>query len=86
MTGESVGTSGEGLTATLLVAELLAAVASGVVVVAVAVFDTVPAAEINVFTTRVKVVDAPLARLAIEQLTAPFEPAAGVVQLNAGPL
>src|SRR5258708_11318320 len=86
MAGERVGTSGEGVTVTLAVAELFAVVASGVVVAAVAVFDTVPLAEINVFTTRVKVVDAPLFSVAIEQLTVPFAPTAGVVQVNAGPL
>src|SRR5258708_12287134 len=85
MAGERVGTSGEGVTVTLAVAELFAVVASGVVVAAVAVFDTVPLAEINVFTTRGKVVDAPLFSVAIEQLTVPFAPTARVVQVNAGP-
>src|SRR5258708_40145930 len=86
MAGERVGTSGEGVTVTLAVAELFAVVASGVVVAAVAVFDTVPLAEISVFTTRVNVVDAPLFGVAIEQFTVPFAPTAGVVQVNAGPL
>src|SRR5258708_24088292 len=86
MAGERVGTSGEGVTVTLAVAEVLAVVASGVVVAAVAVFDTVPLAEISVFTTRVNVVDAPLFRVAIEKWTVPFAPTAGVVQVNAGPL
>ena len=86
MRGDNAGTSGEGLTVTLPVAELLAVVASGVVVATVAVFDNVPAAEIFVFTTRVNVVVAPAVRVAIEQFTVPFAPTAGVVQLNAGPL
>src|SRR5258708_37970591 len=85
MAGERVGTSGEGVTVTLAVAELFAVVASGVVVAAVAVFDTVPLAEINVFTTRGKGVDAPVFRVASGQLTGPFWPTARGVPGKAGP-
>src|SRR6266542_1769334 len=67
---------------------LFARFESGVVDATVAVFVTVVPSGIEAekFTTSVNVVALPAAREAIEQLTVPEAPTAGVVQLKRGPL
>src|ERR1700720_3273801 len=79
--------SAEALTEVVTVAELLPEVLSVVVLLAVAVLLRVEpfATLLAIFATIVKLAAWPLTNVAIEQLTVPFAPTAGLVHVNAGP-
>ena len=84
--GESAGIDAEGVIAVEIVLLPLAGFASGVAALTVAEFEIEPEARKSTRATSENCAVAEAAKDAAVQVTVPPEPAAGVRQVNAGPL